>query len=193
MLCVFPSEGLPLSASQSCVWPTSWAAIWRQKTAFLALVLFWKTENIRLVHLLAQWPVCVHLLPEVVHSICHHHSEEKTCASASPASPVMWLLGCLLCLLRPPRSCLPEGSPIVLLSIPRPSSGFARNLSMLYCWTLNSTSGVLPSPWPPLPSSVSSFALFWPHSFFPWCWHSTTSVIRHRTWFCLQWLRECCR
>ena len=51
----------------------------------------------------------------------------------------------------------------------------------LYLSTVELTSGVLLSPWQPLPGSIFSLSLVRPPSFFPWCWRSTTSLIGLRS------------
>jgi len=115
---VLACEWPPSSASWSYLCPTCKPGIWRKKTACPAVVDSWLIEIIRLIQLLAQWCGSVLCLRKVVRSTGNLNSEAKIHASASPPSPMMWLLACHLCLFSPRWSCLSQGSRIVLLSVP---------------------------------------------------------------------------
>ena len=112
--------------------------------------------------------------------------------SASPFSPWLCLLACILCPVRPPLSCPLEGWRIALLSTPQLPWGSASNHSTFGSQTAKSTSGALPLPWWPTPTSIIIIFVFRRLCFSLWCRRSTTCSIWGRSWSSLPWHWEHC-
>jgi len=171
---VFACDWLPASTSRFFVDPTSRVMLRCQEAACLGLSLFWQIERQWLAQLHAWGRGYLRFPLVVARSSGHCCLGGKICASASALFPWLCFNACLLYLLKPAQSCVPEGRSILPHSNPRLCWGSASNHSTFASSTTESTSGELRSPRRPTPNSVCFYLLLLQLFFSLWCWYSAT-------------------
>jgi len=187
---LFPGQLIPLAASWSCLCDASLAAVWRPKTACLVWILSWLTANLTLGRLVAWFCLCLRFLLLLVDNTFHHQSGEILHPAVSRPSAMMCFLACFHWRLKHHQWCPLVGSHIMLLSLPPLPKGYPSHHSTMFSLTAEWISGSLPTPtWPPL-SSIFSFTFTQLCIVFLWCCCSTTSLIRHKSWFSLLCCQE---